>query len=245
MVVDNGSIPPPRVPETVKLLIETQKGAANARNRGVAETSAGRIFFLDCDCIPAPNWVEVALSAGGDADIVGGTVTVFDETAPPRSGAQAFETVFAFDNRSYIARKGFSVTANLLTHRRVLDAVGGFQDGLSEDLDWCHRARASGFGLVHEDALRVAHPTRSDWAALRRKWLRLTDEAWGLTRGRRFARVSWGLRALAMPVSALAHVPRILWHPALGGMGERLAALTTLFRLRSLRMVWMLRQVLG
>ena len=223
MVVDNGSNPAPQVPKGVKLVIESQKGAAQARNRGVAETTAERIFFLDCDCVPDPDWLEVALSTGARADIVGGTVTVFDETAPPRSGAQAFETVFAFDNSGYITRKGFSVTANLLTQRRVLDAVGGFRPGLSEDLDWCHRARAAGFDLIHEDRLRVAHPTRSDWTALRRKWRRLTDEAWGLAQGRRFARPVWALRALAMPLSALAHVPRVLRHPALRGAGERLS----------------------
>ena len=245
MVVDNGSNPAPQVPKGVKLVIESQKGAAQARNRGVAETTAERIFFLDCDCVPDPDWLEVALSTGARADIVGGTVTVFDETAPPRSGAQAFETVFAFDNSGYITRKGFSVTANLLTQRRVLDAVGGFRPGLSEDLDWCHRARAAGFDLIHEDRLRVAHPTRSDWTALRRKWRRLTDEAWGLAQGRRFARPVWALRALAMPLSALAHVPRVLRHPALRGAGERLAGVGALFRLRGLRMMWMLRQALG
>lgn len=242
VVVDNGSDPPPQVPQGVRLVIEPRKGAAQARNRGVAETTAGRIFFLDCDCVPAPDWIATALSVGGQGDIVGGTVSVFDETPPPRSGAEAFETVFAFDNRGYIERKGFSVTANLLTTRQVLDAVGGFRPGLSEDLDWCHRARAAGFRLVHEDRLRVAHPTRSDWPALKRKWRRLTDEAWGLARGQRLARVKWGLRALAMPLSALVHMPRILRHAGLDGGGERLAALGTLWRLRGTRMVWMIRQ---
>lgn len=245
IVVDNASKVPPQVPDGVQLVIEPRKGAAEARNRGVAETTAALVFFLDCDCVPAPDWVQTACEVAGQADIVGGTVTVFDETPAPRSGAQAFETVFAFDNQGYIERKGFSVTANLVTHRRVLEAVGGFRAGLSEDLDWCHRARAAGFDLIHEDRLRVAHPTRTDWSALKRKWSRLTDEAWGVARDGGTPRITWALRALAMPLSAVLHSPRVLRHTALNGAGERIAGLGTLFRLRVTRMIWMLRQALS
>ena len=245
IVVDNASPQRPEVREGVRLVIEPKKGAAEARNRGVAETTAHHIFFLDCDCVPDPDWVKTAQEVVGRADVIGGTISVFDETTPPRSGAEAFETVFAFDNKGYIERKGFSVTANLLTTRPVLDSVGGFRAGMSEDLDWCLRAGAAGFRLAHEDRLRVAHPTRSDWAALRRKWLRLTQEAWGLAQETPMARVKWAGRALAMPLSALAHVPKVLRHPGLAGWRERFAGLGTLFRLRIMRMAWMLRQAAG
>ncbi|ETX13219.1 hypothetical protein OCH239_12640 [Roseivivax halodurans JCM 10272] len=175
------------------------------------------------------------------ADLVGGTLTVFDETPPPRTGAEAFETVFAFNNRRYIERKGFSVTANLLTTRRVFEAIGGFRHGMSEDLDWCRRATEAGFALAHDDNLRVAHPTRQDWPELMRKWRRLTDEAWGLKGRSGGARAKWVLQALAMPASALAHLPKVLTHPNLSASEKRAAALT-LLRLRLVRMGWMLRQ---
>ena len=149
VVVDNASrtdLAPARAAwPDIRIVVETAKGAAHARNRGVAETSAPRIFLLDCDCVPAPDWLATALLVAPRADLVGGTVTLFDETTGPRSGAEAFETVFAFDNRGYIERKGFSVTANLLTTREAFERVGGFQAGLSEDLDWCRRAVGAGF----------------------------------------------------------------------------------------------------
>ncbi|MCF7702199.1 glycosyltransferase family 2 protein [Loktanella sp. M215] len=246
IVVDNGSVQrldalQQTYPDVV-FVTESRKGAAMARNRGVAETTAPRLFFLDCDCVPGPDWVTTALAICDRADIIGGTITVFDETPAPRSGAEAFETVFAFDNRAYIEKKGFSVTANLLTTRRVFAATGDFRTGLSEDLDWCHRARAQGFTLVHDDGLRVAHPTRSDWTALRRKWQRLTDEAWGLQNSGLMGRLRWLARAAMMPLSILAHTPRILRSPALANEGERRSAWMTLARLRLARSGWMLRQ---
>ncbi|MEI4473707.1 glycosyltransferase family 2 protein [Frigidibacter sp. MR17.24] len=236
----------------VSFVTETKKGAAEARNRGVAETGGAEgpelICFLDCDCLPDPDWLARALAIGatrlapgGDADLVGGTITLFDETPGPRSGAEAFEAVFAFDNRGYIEQKGFSVTANLLTRRAVFTATGPLIHGLSEDLEWCRRAVSKGFRLRHDDGLRVGHPSRSDWAALAKKWRRLTLESYGLTGGGAVARATWALRALAMPVSALAHGPRVLRHPALSGPEKR-AGLCTLARLRLARMGWMLRQ---
>lgn len=176
--------------------------------------------------------------------MIGGRIDVFDETPPPRSGAEAFETVFAFDNRSYVEAKGFSVTANLLTRRDVFTVTGPFVHGLSEDLDWCRRATARGFRLVYDDRLQVSHPSRQDWEALRRKWRRLTEEEFGVNGNSPVRRLAWAGKALAMPVSVIAHTPRVLGHPALNGAGERLAALATLARLRLTRMVWMLDQAL-
>ncbi|MGR3465606.1 glycosyltransferase family 2 protein [Limimaricola sp.] len=249
VVVDNASLADPcglraDYPR-FRVVTETTRGAAHARNRGVIETSAERLFFVDCDCVPGPDWLATALEVAPGADLVGGTITLFDETPGPRSGAEAFETVFAFDNRRYVEREGFSVTANLLTTRAVFRAVGGFRPGLSEDRDWCRRAGAAGFVLVHEDRLRVAHPTRADWPALRRKWRRLTDEAWGMRRRGAAQRAAWALIALAMPLSIPVHALRVLRHPGLGPRGECGRALVTLARLRFERCGWMLRQAVG
>lgn len=247
VVVDNGStedLAPVReaLPE-LRIVTEPQKGAAQARNRGVTETSAPLLFFIDADCVPEPDWVTSAFAVCGQGDIVGGAVSVFDETPPPRSGAEAFETVFAFDNQHYVEDKGFSVTANLVTRRAVFEATGPFDDSRSEDVDWCRRAKAQGFSLVYAGGLRVAHPSRSDWPALRKKWRRMTHESFGVNGTGPTARLKWALRALAMPLSVLAHTPQILTSSELRSGKERGAALLTLARLRLQRMVWMLTQV--
>lgn len=247
VVVDNASTHPlgpvrARFPG-LRIVTEPQKGAAHARNRGVAETTAPTLLFIDSDCLPTPDWVAVARGtlARHGADLVGGRVSVFDETPPPRTGAQAFETVFAFDFRTYIEKKGFSGSGNLVTRRDVFAATGPFVHGLSEDLDWCRRATAKGFRLAYDDDLRVGHPSRTDWAALARKWRRLTDESFGVNGRTPARRLAWSARALAMPLSVAAHAPRVLHHPGLAGT-ERWRALATLLRLRMVRMVWMLGQ---
>jgi GT2 family glycosyltransferase len=249
VVVDNGSHQPLDAVRaafpTVRFLTEPTPGAAAARNRGVAETCAPLLWFLDADCVPAPDWLAVARRVATRADIVGGSVEVFDETPGPRSGAEAFEAVFAFRVRRYVKEEGFAVTANLLTTRRVFEAVGPFVPGLSEDKDWGLRARAAGFGLVYEDSLRVAHPSRRDWAALRSKWQRLTRESFALHGAGIAARLRWAVRALALPPSALADLPKVLTSPRLRGTGERAAGAAVLLRLRGLRCLWMLRQAAG
>ena len=258
IVIDNGSadsLAPVRAAYPgLRIVTEPRKGAANARNRGVAETTAPYLFFLDCDCIPAADWLATALRIAPMADLTGGAVAVFDEgpdrvsPAPPghiRSGAQAFEAVFAFDNKTYVEAKGFSVTANLLTRRDVFLATGPFVAGLSEDLDWCHRARARGYGIAYAADLRVQHPSRGDWAALQHKWRRLMQEGFGVNGTGPMARARWVLKALAMPLSILAHTPKVLRSLLLSGRRERLAALGTLARIRLQRAAWMLRQAMG
>ena len=252
LVVDNGSTEPLAAIRAqypaVRFVTEPQSGAANARNRGVAESTAPSLFFLDADCVPAADWAEVARASVGRADIVGGAIDVFDETPGPRSGAEAFETVFAFNYRDYIERKGFSVTANLLTSRSVFEAVGPFVHGLSEDAEWCFRARDKGFRLVLEERLRVAHPTRSDWPALLRKWRRISREMFGLHMAAHpgaAGRLRWVLRALAVAASGLVHLPKVLLSTRLNGAGERLRGAATLLRLRLLRAAWMIGQALG
>lgn len=249
LVVDNGSSQP--LAETqakfpgIRFVTEPEKGAAAARNKGVQETSAPRLMFIDADCLPASDWVTVGRQVADRADLIGGRVEVFDETPPPRSGAEAFEAVFAFDFRHYIEVQGFSGTGNLITRRDVFEDVGPFRGGVSEDRDWSFRATAKGYHLIYEDGLRVGHPSRQDWSALRGKWRRIMQEMFGQTGGSLRARIKWALKGLVMPLSILMHLPKVMTSPKLSGLGDRLRAGGTLIRLRLLRMIWMLRQAIG
>lgn len=249
VVVDNATpadlTPLRRRFPTVRFVVEPERGAAAARNRGVRETTAPKLFFLDCDCVPAQDWIVAGLRALEGATVVGGVVDTFDETPPPRTGAQAYETVFAFDQRRYIEREGFSVSANLLTWRRVFEAVGPFTPGVSEDMDWCRRAAALGHAVRFEPALRVAHPTRADTPALFAKMRRVQREMFALASRRPLGRLRWALRVAPMLLSPVVHGPRLLVSPRLSSPLERWRGLTTLVALRGVRAVWTLRQALG
>lgn len=247
VLADNGSDPAPSgtsaLPQ-LRIVHEPTRGAAAARNRGVAETSAPVLMFLDADCVPAPDWVETGRGLAQQNLIVGGRVDVFSETGGRITGAEAFEMVFAFHQKTYVEEKRFSVTANLVTTRALFERTGPFIVGLSEDLDWCHRALQTGARIMYADELVVAHPARADWPALRKKWRRLTEEAFALSVTGTKSRLVWLAKGAAMIPSALIHSRQVFLSPNLHDASARFGALGTLLRLRSLRAFWMLRQAL-
>jgi len=181
---------------------------------------------------PEPAWLASGLAALDRADIVGGYVYVYPREAGAVTFVEAFDILFGFDNQFYVARNGYSVTASLFCRREVFDLVGGFRVGVSEDMEWCHRALESGYSLGYEAGARVAHPARRTWEELLKKWRRLDSEMYGLVPKRATAQLTWVLRCLALPLSAVAHTPKVLTTPLLRGAGQRAKALVTLFRLR-------------
>ncbi len=220
-----------------RMVLATERGAGPARNAGVEQSLGETLAFTDSDCIPQPEWLAEGLKALAESDFVGGRMVVTIEHNGRKSGAEAFEQVFAFDNEAYVTAKGFSVTANLLCPRWLFDAVGGFRVGVSEDLEWCHRARAAGYRIGYAPFAVVGHPARRDWPELLTKWRRLNAESYGLMAKSRSGSLRWLLRSWALPVSIVVHTPRIFTNPALSGVSERWAALMTLIRLRLWRFV--------
>ncbi len=213
-----------------------EKGAGPARNAGVAASARRLLAFTDCDCVPEPGWLEGGLTALEDADVVGGRMTVSVGSEAAMTGAEAFERVFAFDNRDYVETKGFSVTANLFTTRAVFDATGPFRNGVSEDLEWCRRAVGKGYCLAYAADAGVAHPARANWTQLKHKWRRLNRERFTLEAGTLGGKVKWAARTIALPLSIFAHVPKVAVSQNLPDAPARLRALATLTRLRLWRM---------
>lgn len=218
--------------DRARLVMAPRRGAGPARNAAVAVARGAVLAFTDADCVPDPGWLAAGLAGLADHDVVGGAMTILCEQAQPRSGAEAFEAVFAFQNRRYVEREGFSVTANMFCRRAIFDATGPFAAGLSEDRDWCLRAGALGFRIGYRGDAIVGHPARADWPALLAKWRRLQTELFANARLRRGGRLRWLASSVAMPVSIVAHLPLVLFSPALAGVGERVRGAATLTRLR-------------
>lgn len=214
------------------LVLATERGAGPARNAGVAASAKEVLAFTDADCLPEPGWIEAGIRALEQHDFVGGRVVVLVEDEDRMTPAEAFEREFAFENDLYVEKKGFSVTANLFCRRSVFDRVGGFRNGLSEDYDWCQRATQAGFRIGYAPDAVVGHPARKDWPAIVKKWRRLNAETFTLFSERRFGRVKWLVRTWALPLSAVAHTPRVLTSRRIPKASQRLSALSMLYRLR-------------
>ncbi|MES2492650.1 MAG: glycosyltransferase [Pseudomonadota bacterium] len=228
-----------------RLVRVEDKGAGPARNGGVAAATGDLLAFIDCDCVPEADWLAQGLAALDRYDVVGGAMVVSSRSGRAMSGAEAFERVFAFNNRRYVEQEGFSVTANLFTTRRVFEHVGGFRNGVSEDKDWCHRARGLGYRIGYAHDAVASHPARQTWPELRKKWARLNTETYGLYRLRRNGRIKWLLRTWCLPASVAAHAPAVVKSDQLGSVRQRAAAFGTLVRLRLWRFVDAHRLLLG
>lgn len=231
--------------DRARVVAAPDRGAGPARNAAVAASDGTILAFIDSDCVAGPDWLAHGVAALAEADFVGGRVDVLVDHDGPLTGAEAFETLFAFNMRAYAETKGFVGSGNLFCPRRVFDAVGPFGNGISEDLDWCRRATAAGFVMGYCDAAAIGHPARSDWGDLHRKWVRINAETYGLFVRRRWGRLQWLARSWLLPLSIFAHSPRVLFSPKLARAGDRWRAWVTLARIRLWRFVDAHRLVFG
>ena len=241
IVADNASPEGPEVVERTirgraRLVVEPEKGAGPARNRGVSVAGGEILAFIDSDCVAEPDWLEAGVRALAGHDLVGGRVRVLVEDPRRMSAAEAFERVFAFDFKTYIEKKGFTGAGNLFCPRPVFDAVGGFRTRVSEDVEWSKRAQAQGFKLGYAPAAVVGHPGRRTWQELRAKWKRVNAETFALSQERKFPRLRWLLRNALLPASAIAHTPKVLLSRELSSWRDRSKALGMLYRLRFWRL---------
>jgi len=220
------------VGDRAKVVEVSTRGAAAARNGAIAVATGELLAFTDSDCIPHRYWLERGLGALDLYDLVGGRVEVSAADEANISSTEAFEKVFAFDNRSYIMTKHFSVTANLFCRRDHFDVVGPFHADVSEDRDWCLRAREAGLRIGYAADAIVVHPGRRNWQELRSKLVRLNRETHAWYAKTDFGRARWLLRSMLLPASAMAHTPKVLFTRRLSTAGERFAALRILYRSR-------------
>lgn len=242
IVADNGT---PGGVDAVRRLVGSrarviearERGAGPARNAGVAASHGAVLAFIDSDCRPDPHWLAEGIAALGPRDIVGGQVSVSVSDPAEPTAVEAFEQVFAFRNETYIRDKGFTVTASLFVRRAVFDEVGPFGNGVSEDVDWCARARRLGVAVRYAPAARLEHPARRTWADLVRKWRRLSRETYALGAAEPFGRLRWLGRSWLVLLSAPLHALRVMGARDLPSMRARLSALGVLFRIRLFRFV--------
>jgi GT2 family glycosyltransferase len=202
------------------------------------EASRGHILaFTDQDCRPAQNWLERGLEAMSTCEMAGGRVEVEYEDPTHPTSVEAFERVFAFNNRRYVEKLGFAVTANMFVPREVFDRVGGFEPEGPDDLEWGQRATLAGYRWRYRPEVVVSHPPRRDWAGLTHKWRRLSQMAFAASLKKPNGRLRWFLRSFLILASPFVHWMTVATTPRLATVEERLRAIGVLFRIRFWRFI--------
>jgi GT2 family glycosyltransferase len=216
---------------------------AALRNRAATVTARDLLAFVDADHEIGPGWLAAVADVFAD-QTVGAAGALY--LAPP-SGTWTQRLYGALRGRTRGHGDTFWLgSGNLVVRRSLFEAVGGFDERLRtcEDVDLCHRIRASGARVVADERLVSVH--FGDPKTLRELFL---AERW---RGRDNLRVSFRTRpslrdlpsifiplvdALCLVVvgAALVAMPfvgRAAWVVAV-------AALLVVVAFAALRAVWM------
>ncbi|RFA07430.1 hypothetical protein B7R21_14620 [Subtercola boreus] len=187
IVVDDGSIEPPRVPPGVRVLRQDDRGfrLAAARNLGAGSAGGDILCFLDADTAPEPGYLDaltrlpalspdvVAVGLRRHSDFTGLSVDAPVEIeAPPRElpSPEWLQRAYAdslnllvSDDRSY----RFIIGAVIACSRVLFEEVGGFDETFTEyggeDWEWAHRAWTAGAVFAHVPAA-VAWHDGPEWA---------------------------------------------------------------------------------
>jgi GT2 family glycosyltransferase len=182
--VDNGSTDgspeaiAEELPEVTLLRSDVNLGFAGGNNVGVRhalEQGAGWVVLLNNDATIAPDAIdgfEAAAAQRPDAGVLAGKV--FYDEPPDRIwfAGQRFRPVLGYSGRprgygktdgpayDEVVDTDRAVGALMAVSRPTLERVGLMDDDLFiyvEDVDWCLRARAAGFGVVFAPAARAWH----------------------------------------------------------------------------------------
>lgn len=224
--------------ENVTLLREETPGPGPARNLGVAQSTGDILAFIDADCLADPVWLAVAAREMTDpeAQVLGGDVRIALGDQNRLTVLEAYESIYAYRMDRYIAREGFTGTGNLVVRREVLKDVGPFA-GLSvaEDRDWGQRATAKGYRIRYVADMKAYHPARTSYAELQQKWDRHMAHDFTSARSTSNGKLKWFVKSLAMGVSPLAELPRIIASDRISGLRSKALAFGGLMRIRTYR----------
>lgn len=191
IVVDNGSDVAENIAGVVAQFAgaivaeESYPSSFAARNKGITLARGEVIAFTDADCLPAADWLEQGVNkllAVPNCGMVGGRVDIFCRDPDQATPVELYESITAFPQQNLVERQHYAATANVLTFKRVIQQVGGFEAHLksSGDIEWGQRIAAAGYPLAYADEARVAHPARYSWGQLFKRTVRLAGGLYDL-----------------------------------------------------------------
>ncbi len=145
----------------VRLVRQSRKGPAAARNRGSELSNYEFLAFTDDDCEPAAGWLpHFARSLQRSPESLAGGQTVNGLTKNIYSTASQFilEMAYAYYNSNPIQPRFFAAH-NLAMRADLFRKLGGFDEDFraSEDRELCNRWQHRGLALLYEPGAVVEH----------------------------------------------------------------------------------------
>ncbi len=141
------------------VLLDRRSGASKARNRGAEESAGDILFFIDADCVVHPDTLSLVNAAieGNEGTVFGGTYTclAYDDTF-----FSTFQSIFINYFETKRREPDYIASHSMIIDRKLFIESGGFPDDflpIIEDVEFSHRLRRAGTGLVMEPDLQVRH----------------------------------------------------------------------------------------
>lgn len=141
----------------VKLVRQSNKGPASARNRGVAEASGEFIAFTDDDCQASEDWLSSFVCRLQDEPqiLLGGqTLNQLPDNIYSQASQTLIDYLYEYHERTGSDMMFFTTNNMALSRQGFLDA-GGFDEGFpsagGEDREFCDR-------WLHSGGMASLHP---------------------------------------------------------------------------------------
>lgn len=183
-VIDNGSSDATRqvaAMHQVHVLREPKRGAAAARNTGLARCSGELVGFLDAHCVPEKNWVRLMAEEFRQPQLGGCQGYIENKAVNPRvqkyldktralSNERVIEDTVSGKRNIY----PWILSGNCMYRRAALNDAGFFNEDLEacEDVDLSWRVVLRGYQLGYVPSARLIHYNCDSWPRFLSKGLR-------------------------------------------------------------------------
>lgn len=152
--------------ETLNIRLFTQKnsGPATARNTGAGKARGRFLAFLDDDCAPKSNWLEVIEShlLKKPKSVIGGrTINALSENPFSTASQLLIDYLYHYFFKIKNHTLSFITSNNMAISSECFHLIGGFNPSFylaaAEDREFCNRCRYHGIEIVYVPDAVVYH----------------------------------------------------------------------------------------